>query len=412
MSPVQALLQALRIPAFPRLLVSYTVNDLAHFVATIALSILVYDATRDPFATTALFLAAEFLPAFAVPPLVARFDGIRPNRLLAGVYVAEAALLGALAALSATFLLPVVLVLAFVNGALASMGRAVTRAASVALLEPSGHLRAGNAALNIGFGLTSAGGPVVAGGLVAFADVGPAIAVAAGAFAVLAAFIGRATALPAGEVDTAKWWARLGEAVAHVRANPFLRTLLVGQGLALGLLTMAVPIQVIYAKESLGVGDAGYGIFVGAWGLGMVVGSALFARERGRSITQLIVLSTAAMGLGYVGIAAAPGLVAACVAAVVGGMGNGVQWVSVVTALQEATPERFQARVAALFEAVATAAPGLGFVLGGAVTALLSPRASFAVAGGGVLLTLAIGAVLLRTRGHGAPGVAVEPTRL
>jgi MFS family permease len=406
---VQEILQALRLPAFARLVVSYTLNDLAHFVATIALSILVYDATRDPLATTALFLAAEFVPAFAIPPLVARLDGLRPTRLLASIYVLEAALLGTLAALASDFVLPAVLVLAFVNGTLASVGRAVTRAASVALLEPVGALRAGNAAMNVGFAITSAGGPVVAGGLVAATDTGPALAATAGVFAVLAAFIARAKGIPAGKVEAAGWTSRLGEAFAHVRSNRLVRTLLIGQGVTLGLLTMAVPIQVVYAKESLGVGDAGYGIFVGAWGFGMVLGSALFARERRRPIWHLIVVSTAAMGLGYVGIAVAPGLAAACGAAVLGGLGNGIQWVSVVTALQEATEERFQARVAALFEAVATAAPGAGFLLGGATAALLSPRGSFAVAGAGVLVLLAGAGLVVRAHAGRAPGSAPTP---
>jgi MFS family permease len=125
----------------------------------------------------------------------------------------------------------------------------------------------------------------------------------------------------------------------------------------------------------------------------MVVGSALFARERTRSIRQLIAVSTFAVGVAYLGIAAAPTLFAACGAALLGGMGNGIQWVSVVTAVQEATEERFQARIAGLLEAIATGAPGLGFLAGGAITALLSPRAAFAAAGAGVLLLLATAAL-------------------
>lgn len=385
-------LQALRLPGFARLAITFTLNDLAHFLATIALSLLVYDQTGDAAATTALFLAAEFLPGLVVPALAARVDGMQPARVLGIAYVLEAALLGGIALLTGAFWLPLVLVLAFVNGALATTGRAVTRSASVALLEPHGALRAGNAALNVGFSVNSAAGPAIAGGLVALVDTGPALAAAAGLFAVLAAYIGSSRGLPSIDASEAAWYSRLGQAVAHVRANAELRMLLLGQGLALALLTMAIPIQVIYAKESLGTGDAGFGLFVAVWGVGMVVGSALFARERRRSIRQLIAVSTFAVGIAYLGIAAAPTLLAACAAALLGGMGNGIQWVSVVTAVQEATEERFQARVAGLLEAIATGAPGIGFVAGGAVTALLSPRAAFAVAGAGVLLLLAAAA--------------------
>ena len=171
---------------------------------------------------------------------------------------------------------------------------------------------------------------------------------------------------------------------------------------------MVTPIEVIYAKETLEAGNAGLGILLGSWGAGMVVGSWLFAHQRNRPMGAMIVASTVAMAVGYLGMAVAPVLAVACVASAIGGAGNGVQWVAVVTALQEATEERFQARVAGLLEAVLAAAPGIGFLLGGALTALLDPRAAFAAAGGGVLVVLALGAVLLRGGGmHRALEVAV-----
>jgi MFS family permease len=406
---VNEVLQALRIPGFARLAVTFTLNDLAHFLATIALSLLVYDETGDAGATTALFLAAEFLPGLAVPALAARVDGMRPARVLGIAYVLEAGLLGGIALLTGAFWLPLVLLLAFVNGALAATGRAVTRSASVALLEPHGALRAGNAALNVGFSVNSAAGPALAGGLVALLDTGPTLAAAAGLFAVLAAYIGSSRGLPSIDASEAAWHSRLGQALTHVRGNTELRWLLFGQGLALALLTMAIPIQVIYAKESLDAGDAGFGIFVAAWGLGMVVGSALFARERTRSIRQLIAVSTFAVGVAYLGIAAAPTLLAACGAALLGGMGNGIQWVSVVTAVQEATEERFQARVAGLLEAIATGAPGIGFIAGGGITALLSPRAAFAFAGAGVLVLLGVAGLFVLRGDARVAEPAAEP---
>jgi MFS family permease len=74
---------------------------------------------------------------------------------------------------------------------------------------------------------------------------------------------------------------------------------------------------------------------------------------------------------------------------VVGGAGNGVQWISVMTALQEATPPSLQARVTGLLESIGAAVPGVGFVLGGLLAAIGSPRTAYAVAGAGVLLLVA-----------------------
>ena len=55
-----------------------------------------------------------------------------------------------------------------------------------------------------------------------------------------------------------------------------IRTLLIGQSLALICFTIVVPIEVIYAKESLGTTSAGFGVLLSAWGAGIVLGSLLF----------------------------------------------------------------------------------------------------------------------------------------
>jgi hypothetical protein len=67
-----------------------------------------------------------------------------------------------------------------------------------------------------------------------------------------------------------------------------------------------------------------------------------------------------------------------------------------MTALQEATPQGYQARMAGLLESIGAAVPGLGYVAGGAIVALASPRTAFAVAGAGIMLLVVI-ATLLRS---------------
>ena len=103
------------------------------------------------------------------------------------------------------------------------------------------------------------------------------------------------------------------------------------------------------------------------------------------SLKPLLFFSTLAIGISYLALAAAGSLFLACLAAGLGGAGNGVQWVSVLSAVQELTVEQFQARVVGLLEASGKAMPGVGFLLGGAIAAILSPRASFLTAGLGVV---------------------------
>ena len=44
-----------------------------------------------------------------------------------------------------------------------------------------------------------------------------------------------------------------------------------------------------------------------------------------------------------------------------------------MTALQEATPDDLQARITGLLESIASAMTGVGFLIGGVVTAIASP---------------------------------------
>ena len=60
---------------------------------------------------------------------------------------------------------------------------------------------------------------------------------------------------------------------------------------------------------------------------------------------MLLVGGTLAIGCGYLGFAIAPTVVVATLAAVVGGIGNGVQYAPVISGLQRLTPPSLQGRV-------------------------------------------------------------------
>ena len=55
------------------------------------------------------------------------------------------------------------------------------------------------------------------------------------------------------------------------------------------LFTLIIPIEVIYAKESLGTTSAGYGILLASWGAGIFLGSLLYLRIKNRSAWLLVV---------------------------------------------------------------------------------------------------------------------------
>jgi MFS family permease len=387
----------LRVRPFGRLLISYTVNEIGDSVGVVALAVLVYDRTRAVAPTAAFFIAAKFLPALLAPALTARLDQISLRRSLPLIYLLEALAFAALGMIADDFVLVLVLALGLVDGTLAITGRGLTRGAVAAVLQPEGMLREGNALMNVGFAVASVGGAALGGLLISEFGVSTALFVDAASFLVIATLLALTSTLPAVEVEREPFLPRFRAGLEYARRDARLRTLLAGEALALVLFTVVVPIEIIYAKESLETTSAGYGILLAAWGAGIVLGSLFYLRVKQLSAWLLIAGSTLAIGVAYLGMAAAGTLTVACLISILGGAGNGIQWIAVMTALQEQTPADFQARITGLMESIGAAMPGVGYLLGGAIVAVWTPRVAYGVAGAG-LLVLVLAALPARAR--------------
>ena len=95
-----------------------------------------------------------------------------------------------------------------------------------------------------------------------------------------------------------------------------------------------------------------------------------------------------------------------------GGAGNGVQWVSTVSAVQELTVEAMQARVMSVLESIGAAMPGLGFLIGGVSPRVADPRAAFLVAGIGRPRRSVVAALLAVRTMRSRPAAKSPPVRL
>jgi MFS family permease len=401
----------LRRHAFRRLATTYAVNELGDWMGIIALTLLVYERTDSALATAGLFLGTRFLPSLLAPILVTKGERPPPRFALPVIYCGEAAAFGVLALLAGHFSLAAVIVVATVDGALALTGRSLTRAVVAALLEPTGELRAGNALLNVAFTAGAAIGPGLAGLIVAGFGVQTALLLDAVSFYVIAWILLTAGHLPQAEPEPGRMRDRVRAGVRYLREQRRLRRLLIAQGAAFVFFAAVIPVEVVYAKETLGTSDSGYGLMLASWGVGMVIGSLVFAAVRRVSLPVLLLFSSLAVGVGYLGIGIAPTLLWACVASVVGGAGNGVQWVAAISAVQELTASEMQARVMSVLESIGAAMPGVGYAVGGAIAAILAPRTTFLVAGIGIFVIVALMAPLLGGD-WGDDEVGIEPTSL
>jgi MFS family permease len=385
------------VPAFRRLAAAYTISRFGDLVGLIALAGVVYAKTGSAVATMGLFLAMEFLPSLAAPVLAARLDRVPVARTLAVVFVVEAGFFLVLALMTHHFSLAAFLVLVALDGVLAIVGRAICRGAAAQVLEPTGQLREGNALLNMLVSPAFALGAVAGGALVALVGADVALIADAVSFLIAALMCGTARGLPRYEEegDEEPWQARLRDGLVYLRRHRYAMTLILGQSLAMIFFSLTMPIEVAYTQSTLDAGAGGYGALFGAWGAGVVVGSLLYAPLARRGLAAAAVGSTVLQGLSYAGLGVAPDIYVACAVAVLGGAANGVQWVALTTLVQEETESDYQVRVMSVFESLTTLSPGIGFLIGGAVAAAVSPRVAFAVASVGTLVVVA-GVVAVR----------------
>ena len=441
-NPTTATTTPLRDPKLRRIVAAYTVNRLGTWFGFIALSVAVYEHTHSAVAVAALLVAGQVLPAFVVPALVARVEASSRRGELSRLYLFEAAATAALAGMVWRFWLPGILLLVALDGTAALAASALLRAAAARAARewsydrhaqttpaPEGlpaHTSAGqagialamgeselggpelggadgagmdpreasaleaerkaNAAINIGFAVTFTLGPALAGVAVPAFGAPAALLIDTASFAICAAML--LDLHPhVQDAETSSVRARVRAAWRHINDVPALRGLLLAEAVALVFFEFSPPIEVAYAKSTLHAGDGGYGLLLGVWGLGVAVGSIVFARSIRRSLKLLLSASTLAVGLAYLGWAIAPSLAAACAAGLIGGVGNGVQWAALISTVQRLTPQRLHGRMMGAVESLGAICPGIGLTLGGVIAALSSPRGAFLVAGLGASLS-------------------------
>jgi MFS family permease len=401
-----------------RIIAAYTVNRLGTWFGLVALSLAVFDHTHSALAVAGLLLAGQALPAFVVPALVARVETSRRKSELSNLYFFEAVATAALAVLLWHFWLPAILLLVALDGTAALAASALLRAEVAraardhveAKTEPSTQPdeaneaeHKANAALNVAFSGTFVLGPAIGGAVVAAAGAPVALFIDVGSFLACGLMLTdlHPRVTEAGEESVR---ARLRLAWRHINDTPSLRGLLLAEFAALIFFETGGPIEVAYAKATLHAGDRGYGLLLTSWGAGAVLGSLVFARLVSRPLAITLSAGTFAIGAGYVGFGVAPTLFLACLAALIGGVGNGLQWPSLISVVQRLTPQRLHGRLMGALESLGALSLAVGLPLGGALVALSSPRTAFLAVGLGAI---AATAVLLRmaprsvTRGEG-----------
>ena len=189
----------------------------------------------------------------------------------------------------------------------------------------------------------------------------------------------------------------LAEGFALIRSSRALLTILFAWNIVMLAIAGANVAEVVLAKDAFDAGDFGYGLLVGATGVGLAVGS-LFAGSilEQRSLAAVYSGSIAVVAAGMVAAALSPNVWIAAVCITVIGAGNGTAVVCNALLVQRGAPDELRGRAFTVLMSSNYVILGAGMLVAGPLTDAFGARAVWGLAG----ILSAIGAVaLLMARG-------------
>ncbi len=251
----------------------------------------------------------------------------------------------------------------------------------------------------------------LAGALVAAWGVGPAFLVNAASFAVSALALARLR-LPGHPVPVSpgSWRGRVGEGVRLLVGSRLLRLLALVQLLAALSAGATSALLVVLAGRRLGVGPGGFGLLLGAIGIGAATGPLLLARLTSNPRRPGLVFGPLLLrGVVDLVLATMRSLPVALGALVCYGVGTSTGMVTYNALLQAEVAPEARGRVFAGFDLLWQAGRLASLALGGVAADVMGVQAVYGLGGGLLLVAGTVGLVGL-ARGHGGQlGAAASP---
>ena len=175
-------------------------------------------------------------------------------------------------------------------------------------------------------------------------------------------------------------------------------------------MTASAPAEVFFAKDVLGVGDAGFGALWTSWFVGMALGGLVLSRRvRGGALAGAALVAIVVQSLGLALPTIWISFAFALALYVVGGTAHGTKNVLLRTLLHQRVPARLHGRAFAAYNGLRNGAEMVALLLGGALVVALGARWTLFLAGAlPALAGLAGLAVYRRTRAAHAPAPTTE----
>jgi MFS family permease len=397
-----ALIRRLRLPGgrpFHLLITSLAVSSSGDWLYNVALLALVYERTGSA-TWVSLTTAARLFPIVALGPvggvLADRYDR---RRLMIGADLLRAGLMVMLGIVAAAGL-PIVLA-PVLAGAATAAGAVYPPciAACTARFVPDEELQRANA-LRAGIGQASiVVGPVL--GAAAMLVAGPSVAILLNAltFTASALAIGAIRARDkfapperTGELQMPSVLAEIRTGARALRGAPAAIRLVAADVLCSAMYGMLTVTMVLIARK-VGAGSGGYGLLLGGFGVGGVIGAGVTARldapSRWRGTLAVAMLL---VGIALAAMGAVPTLAGAVAFAVLGGGGMIVGEVLGETALPRMLDDEVLARAYGLVFPISISGIVAGSLVAGPLVGVFGVTATMAIGG---VAVLTIGALLV-----------------
>ena len=342
----------------------------------------------------ALLLLTNLVPAVALSPVAGLLiDRVETVRVLVVTALFQAVVALGLALATAP---GPTLALSFLLGA----GVATTQPALFALLPRAvGEERTteANAFLEAARWGGAAAGPVIAALMRSTLGGRSTLIANAGTFLLVALLIPllrvrRAPAARAEGTPRPRGEARAG--VTHIARDVLLRILVPLVGLMVVFASADNVAEVFFADDVLGAGDAGYGVLVTTWTVGMVLGSTAGRSLRPSWLAPSVPVLAVAGGSAVVAAAAIAVYPFAVAMFLLGGAANGVELVAMRSLLHRRIPDRLRGRAFAAYYGMIQAAQIVAMGVSGGLVELAGPRTTMILAGSGTVTVGVLGVLL------------------
>jgi MFS family permease len=374
---------------FVRLWIGQGTSFLGDAVSMVALVVLVVQVTGTASAVGGA-LIARLLPTLASP-----LAGVLADRLDRRLVLVASDLARAVLVLGLVFArdLATIYVLVFFMGLARTIFNPAVRAAFPGVVG-AGDLTRANALIGGTFSVSETAGPALGGLLVATVGVEAAFVLDSVTYLISAALLSLIPLpRPQRDEEEAGFADDLRSGFAYLARSRVPLAIVLGAFLTVLTVNITIPAEVFLAKRTFDAGNAGFGLLVGLYGGGMVLGSALMVALGNRvRLLPFYFCGVFAMALALIGTGLAPTFGLALGALAIVGVANGTENVTTDTILQKRVPDAFLGRVFSVRFLGFSVGEILAYGIGGAIVDASGARFTYLLAGAA---TAAAGLIIL-----------------